>query len=134
MITPPRPVIDADDLETIGRRMAAASDDTQKRVLAYWQHQPFCEARRRSPPKRQTEVMDDRVNGSHSPRFRPPFVASCARASAREKLFMAWLNRWTVRLEHRHKSPKLCAATVQHLANALFRCFIIAAVKLDSAD
>ena len=61
MITPPRPVIDADDLETIGRRMAAASDDTQKRVLAYWQHQPFCEARRRSPPKRQTEVMDDGV-------------------------------------------------------------------------
>src|SRR5262249_44329240 len=61
VIAPPGPVSDADDLETIGRRTAAASDDTQKRVLAYRQHQPFCEARCRSPPTRQTEMMDDSV-------------------------------------------------------------------------
>lgn len=61
VIAPPGPIIDADDLERIGRRTAAASDDTQERVLAHWQHQPFCEARRRSTAKRQTEVMDDGV-------------------------------------------------------------------------
>ncbi|MDA9424968.1 hypothetical protein XH97_23015 [Bradyrhizobium sp. CCBAU 53380] len=61
VIAPPGPVIDADDLERVGWRTAAASDDTQERVLAYWQHQPFCEARRRSTAERQTQVMDDRV-------------------------------------------------------------------------
>lgn len=61
VIAPPGPIIDADDLESIGRRTAAAADHAQERVLAHWQHQPFCEARRRATAKRQTEVMDNRV-------------------------------------------------------------------------
>ncbi|APG09740.1 hypothetical protein BKD09_15480 [Bradyrhizobium japonicum] len=64
VIAPPGPVIDADDLERIGRRTAAASDDTQERVLAYWQHQPFCKSRSRSTAKRQTQVMDDKLASS----------------------------------------------------------------------
>lgn len=44
-----------------GRRTAAASDDTQERILAHWQPQPFFEAYRWSSTKRQTEVTDNGV-------------------------------------------------------------------------
>lgn len=44
------------------------------------------------------------------------------------------LNRRTVRLEHCHKSPKLSAVAVQHLSDALYCCFIIYAVKIDSTQ
>ena len=72
------------------------------------------------PPHRRTQGLGA---------FNAPFLAS----SVHKKLFMAWLNRWTVRLEHCHKSPKL-RIVAEHLTDAHFRCFIIAAVKLDSAN
>jgi hypothetical protein len=55
------PIIGADNLERVSRRTVTASDHAQKRVLAHRQHHPFCEACRRSTAKRQTKVMDDRV-------------------------------------------------------------------------
>jgi hypothetical protein len=61
VIAPPGPIIDADNLERVGRRTVTASDHAQERILAYWQHQPFCEACRRSTAKRQTKVMNERV-------------------------------------------------------------------------
>ncbi|WP_409192575.1 hypothetical protein [Bradyrhizobium sp. RDM4] len=47
---------------------------------------------------------------------------------------MAWLNRWAVCFEQCHPSPKLCTAAIQHFSDALSRCFIICAVKVDSAN
>jgi hypothetical protein len=67
VIAPPGPIINADDPERVSRRMATASDHAQQRILTHWQHQPFCEACRRSTAKRQTEVMDDRVQPRRAP-------------------------------------------------------------------
>jgi hypothetical protein len=61
VIAPPGPIINADNLERVTRRTATTSDHAQERILAYWQHQPLREARCQSTAKRQTEVMDDRV-------------------------------------------------------------------------
>jgi hypothetical protein len=61
VIAPPSPIVNADDPERVSRRTATASDHAQQRIFTHWHHQPFCEARRRSPAERQTEVMDDRV-------------------------------------------------------------------------
>jgi hypothetical protein len=61
VIAPPGPIVNANDPKRVRRRTATASDHAQKRILTHWQHQPFCEACRRSTAKRQTEVMDDRV-------------------------------------------------------------------------
>jgi hypothetical protein len=61
VIAPLGPIINANDPERVSRRTATASDHAQQRILTHWQHQPFCEARRWSSAKRQTKVMDDRV-------------------------------------------------------------------------
>jgi hypothetical protein len=61
VIAPPRPIVNANDLERVGWRAAAASHDAQERVFAHRQHQAFCEACRRSTTKRQAKVMNDRV-------------------------------------------------------------------------
>jgi len=52
VIAPPSPVVDADDPQRVSRRTAPTPDHPQQRILTHWQHQPFCEARRRSPAKR----------------------------------------------------------------------------------
>lgn len=65
VIAPPGPIINADNPEWVGRRTATASDHAQERVFAHRQHQPFCGACRRSTTKRQTEVMDNRVQPRH---------------------------------------------------------------------
>jgi hypothetical protein len=71
VIAPPGPIINADDSKRVSRRTATASNHAQERILTRWQHQPFCEACRRSSAKRQAEVMDDRVVPScASGRFR----------------------------------------------------------------
>ena len=49
VIAPPGPIINADDPERVSRRTATASDHAQQRILTHRQHQPFCEACRRSP-------------------------------------------------------------------------------------
>src|SRR6185312_10319411 len=54
VIASPGPIINADNPERISRRTATASDHAQERVLAHRQHQPFCEACRRTTAKRQT--------------------------------------------------------------------------------
>jgi hypothetical protein len=61
VIAPPGPIVNANDPKRVRRRTATASDHAQQRILTHWQHQPFCKACRRSPAKRQTEVMDDGV-------------------------------------------------------------------------
>ncbi len=61
VIAPPGPIINADNPERVSRRTATASNHAKERILAHRQHQPFCEACRRSSAKRQTEVMDDGV-------------------------------------------------------------------------
>ena len=61
VIAPPGPIINADNPERVSRRRATASDHAKERILAHRQHKPFCEACRWSSAKRQTEVMDDRV-------------------------------------------------------------------------
>lgn len=50
-----------DNPERVSWRTATAANHTKERILAYRQHQPFCEACRRSSAKRQTEVMDNGV-------------------------------------------------------------------------
>lgn len=54
------PVIDADDLERIGRRTAAASDDAGA-CLCLLAASAVLRSPRRSIAERQTQVMDDRV-------------------------------------------------------------------------
>jgi hypothetical protein len=54
VITPPSPIINANNPERISRRAGTASDHAQERILAHRQHQPFCEACCRSSAKRQT--------------------------------------------------------------------------------
>jgi len=61
VIAPPGPIINADNPDRVGLWTATASDHAQERILTHRQHQPFCEACRRPTAKRQTEVMDDRV-------------------------------------------------------------------------
>jgi len=61
VIAPPGPIINADNVERISRRTATAPNYAKERVFAHRQHQPFCEACCRSTAKRQTEVMDDRI-------------------------------------------------------------------------
>jgi hypothetical protein len=61
VIAPPSPIINADNPERVSWGAASAPDHAQERVFAHRQHQPFCEACCRSTAKRQTEVMDDRV-------------------------------------------------------------------------
>jgi hypothetical protein len=62
VITPPGPIINADDLKRVGRRTVTASDHAQQRILTHRQHQPLCEACRRSTAKRQAEVVNDRLH------------------------------------------------------------------------
>jgi hypothetical protein len=52
VIASPGPIINADDFERVSRRTTAASDHAQERVFAHRQHQPFCEACRRSTAER----------------------------------------------------------------------------------
>src|SRR3954469_17252388 len=70
VIAPPSPIINANNPERISLRAGTASDDAQERILAYRQHQPFCEACCRSSAKRQTEVMNDRVQPRRASRGR----------------------------------------------------------------
>src|SRR6185437_13636959 len=71
VIASPGPIINADNPERISRRTMTASDRAQECVVAHRQHQPFCEACRRTTAKRQTKVMDDRIQ---------PRRASCRRS------------------------------------------------------
>lgn len=73
MIAAPSPIINADNSKRISRRTATAPDDAQQRILAHRQHQPFCEACRRSTTKRQAEVMNDRLHPRRAPRRRSQY-------------------------------------------------------------
>jgi hypothetical protein len=73
VIASPGPIINADDPERVSWRTATASDHAQERVFAHRQHQPFCEACRRSTAKRQSEVMDDRVQPRRASRRRSQY-------------------------------------------------------------
>src|SRR5277367_154662 len=75
VIAPPGPIVNANDPKRVRRRTATASDHAQQRILTHWQHQPFCEVCRRSSAKRQTKMMDDRVQPRRaSSRWsQPPF-------------------------------------------------------------
>jgi hypothetical protein len=61
VIAPSGPIINADNPERASRWTATTSDHAQKRILTHRQHQAFCEACRRPTAKRQTEMMNDRV-------------------------------------------------------------------------
>jgi hypothetical protein len=66
-------VSNADNPERASWGTATASDHAQERILTYRQHQPFCESCRRSTAKRQTEVMDDRVQPRRASRRRSQY-------------------------------------------------------------
>jgi hypothetical protein len=92
VIAPPGPIVNANDLERVSRWTTAASDHAQERVFAHRQHQPFCEACRRSTTKRQAEVMSLYVNvgvASFARTGVPPPVS----ASTIGLNFQHWLER-----------------------------------------
>lgn len=70
VIATPGPIIDADNPERVGRLTTSASNHAKECILAHRQHQPFCQASRRSSAKRQTEVMNDRVQPRRASRRR----------------------------------------------------------------
>jgi hypothetical protein len=61
VIASPGPVINADNLERVSRWAAPAADHAQECVFAHRQHQPSCEACRRSTTECQAKVMNDRI-------------------------------------------------------------------------
>jgi hypothetical protein len=73
VIASPGPVINANNPERVSRRTATAPDRAQERILAYRQHQPFCEACRRSTAECQTEVMHDRIQPRRASRRRSQY-------------------------------------------------------------
>jgi len=68
MVAAERPVIDADHGQGIGPAARPAPHDTQQRVVADRQHQPFGEDGTRPAAENETEVMDDPLHASGAAR------------------------------------------------------------------
>ncbi len=67
MISAPRPVVDADDVQRRLRQLRPFADDTQERIIADRHHQSPGEAGGRSATQRQPEMMNETFETRRSP-------------------------------------------------------------------
>jgi hypothetical protein len=64
LVASPCPVIDADYRWRRHRRATTPADDAKQRVVADWQHQPPCKARRRAATQGKAQMMNETVKAA----------------------------------------------------------------------
>ena len=109
MIAAPRPVIDADDVQSFVGQTRAPPSHPQECVVADWHHQSLGQTDRRPAAQRQTEVMND------------TFEPRCPPAALGHHISFKLLSKYTMLAECRLKDkpagcepqPNLSAGTRQ---------------------
>jgi len=66
LIAPPRPVINADDVQPIARRPRSSAYNAKQGIVAHRRHKPSGKARGGPPAERQTEMVDDAIKAMSS--------------------------------------------------------------------
>lgn len=70
VVAPPRPIVNADHVQTVRRQAAAPTNDAQQGVVADRNHQPPRKACRGSASQRQSEMVDNEIESGRPSRGR----------------------------------------------------------------